>query len=343
MRVIYNDTEKEIFILKHFQLMDEEYILYKNLDSISIGKIDGNQIIVPNQERLSSLMSVLSSFFNGLQDDSIVLLDNNIDETLVEIGYQNVSVTEEQFNNLINKKREEHVSKSVENVSHIQNKKPKLRKERIIIILAVLGVLILIGLGFVFKDKLFNLKRIIPITLNNKTAKKIEDVEIINGLSTYAVKTTFGSPGEIYEYYENIIRYDKNGNFKYYEYTDNIVLDKVEETKNKSDKELKKLFEEEKKEKLSKMENLNYAGFKVVFELQDRIYKVGYVFTDESISAGILNSNPKDQTLMRMLNDYKDFENEEILKEKLENLKEELSSRKEELLIIDNKKVQLDN
>ena len=169
-------------------------------------------------------------------------------------------------------------------------------------------------------------------------SKEISGIKIYNDSTTYAYKKTFGG-----EYYLLVIRYDKLGNFKYLEYTDNYDLDESEpETKAYSDKELQKLAEED---ECKHLEKLDYDEFKSICKVKNHIFTYGYSITDKTISSGLLNENGYNEwgILQSIIGDFKSVENEAAAKELFNKTKENLNASDGDFMIFANKKLELNN
>lgn len=144
MKIKSNGIEKEITVLKHFKIINDEYILYKDKDIISVGLISENKIIIPSSDKLSTLKPILGSIVNNNPNDCVIL-DNNINITLEEISVQHIKLTDTQLNNLI--------ETTVNNTTTINNTSNKKDKKNIIIIILICIIVVLIGIGLVFMFK----------------------------------------------------------------------------------------------------------------------------------------------------------------------------------------------
>ena len=128
MKIINDGTEKEVDILKHFKINEDEYIIYKDVDEISMGLINQNKIVSPNSDNFDVLKKILGNLISDNPDNSInidnncTILNNNI-ETLEKESSQKVQFSENQISNLIksftsteetNEKLEEELDKPVE-------------------------------------------------------------------------------------------------------------------------------------------------------------------------------------------------------------------------------------
>ena len=103
MKVISNGIEREADVFKHFKIGLDEYVLYKNVNGISIAVINGNDLVAPAPEKLEGLMKVLGSLIGPSPNESIlmardcVLLSEVMEASFNEVSYQNVNITEEQL------------------------------------------------------------------------------------------------------------------------------------------------------------------------------------------------------------------------------------------------------
>lgn len=158
--------------------------------------------------------------------------------------------------------------------------------------------------------------------------KEIDGIKIYKDSTTYASKINRGG-----EYYKIITRYD-NGKFKYLEYTNNIYIDSGEEYTSKSTIEFCK-----------KMKDLNYDGFQSVCEVNNYVLTYGYIITDKTIEAGFLNvmDYDDDNILRTIIQDFHVFENGHSAKKFFEEEKENMHENNGDLLIIENKKIDLNN
>ena len=151
----------------------------------------------------------------------------------------------------------------------------------------------------------------------NLDEKNIEGVEISENLTTYAYRKNF-----TYDYDTVIAKYDKEGNFKYYEttrtYYDGDYLN----------------------DDCSDMETSDFKDLVIICKKSsDEIIK-GYSFTDKTIAEGILNSENHSALIER----YNNVNTEEKAKEFFEKQKNYLDgSDSKNFLIIANEKVELNN
>ena len=154
MKIINQGLEKEIYILKHFKINNDEYISYKDADKISVGIIDGNKIDIPSSDKFEELKKVLGSIINN-NPSNCTILDNNINNQLEEIATQHINLSDNQLNNLTGIKINDNINNITSNnipMNNTSNQNNKLVTMLIVIIL----ILSLVIVGFMFKDKLFN-------------------------------------------------------------------------------------------------------------------------------------------------------------------------------------------
>ena len=164
--------------------------------------------------------------------------------------------------------------------------------------------------------------------------------------NTYALKMNHwvkdGLAGETYKF---VFRYDKDGNFKYYKYIYTMGASINDTTIDLSDEELLK---NSKDGQCSKVESLNYAGFQTICGLRDgNVAMLGFIITDETIAAGILNGDFGDSEINYIvkegLKEFNEASTETKAKEKFENVKDKLNASNGDSLIIANKKIDLNN
>ena len=150
-----------------------------------------------------------------------------------------------------------------------------------------------------------------------ENTKNIEGVEISDNLTTYAYRKNF-----TYDYDIVIAKYDKEGNFKYYEttrtYYDGDALN----------------------EDCSDVENSDFKDLVIICEkTKDEIIR-GYSFTDKTIADGILDSENHSALIER----YNNVSTEEKAKEYFGKVKSYLDGNdSKNFLIIANEKVELGN
>ena len=146
-----NDINKEVKVLKHFKINNDEYVLYKDIDKIAIGLIDQNSLVIPNNEKFEILKKVLGKIINNSvisSEYNCTILDNNINMSFQEIGVQYIKLTDNQLNNLLGK----HITNN--NVS--MNNKNKQNSKLVPILIVILLVLTVAVTLLLFKDKIFN-------------------------------------------------------------------------------------------------------------------------------------------------------------------------------------------
>jgi len=348
MRVVSNGIMKEASILKHFKMGNSEYVLYKKEDNVSVGLISESKIMMPSQDVIPLLMKVLGNIISDTPVDAInnenncVLLDNNINLILEEVSFLNVNIPIETVNKLLKAVPTitiEPVNNVVENTpvntAPDSSKTPNKSKNNIIKI--VIGVVIL----FVVALVIYLLgRKLFGDSSPFGGGKTIEGIEILDGYNTYAARSSMVSSenGEVAEYMEIVLRYDSSGNLKYYKYTDNYPVDYEEEARSMSDEELQKRIDEKKCIYTIK---LNYAEFENLCQVKNRTYTFGYVITDKTIAAGILNDSQVESNnlLHSMLSEFDKIKTEETAKVFFEKVKNNLGNKKGELVIIANEKV----
>ena len=85
-------------VFKHFKVNEEEYVLYQNTNSVSIGLISQNKILTPPSDRINLLMNILGNLISSTPNNDFntanncVILSNTISLPLEEIGFQNVNI-----------------------------------------------------------------------------------------------------------------------------------------------------------------------------------------------------------------------------------------------------------
>lgn len=166
--------------------------------------------------------------------------------------------------------------------------------------------------------------------------------EIVKGYKTYAFKMNHwvkdGIAGETYKY---VIRYDKNGNLKYYKYlyTMGANIDDIEIEL--SDAELLK---KSKEGDCSKVQSLNYTDYQTICRLRNgQVAMLGFIITDKTIASGILNDNITDSVVEQGLKEFNEFSTEEKAKIQFSKLKDKLSASNKDTLIIANEQIELNN
>ncbi len=162
MRVINNGIAKEVVVLKHFKIANDEYILYKNTNSVSIGMVSDGKILAPQPDKLGVLMKILSNIISPTPIESInlangcTMLSGIIEGSLEEVSFQNVNIPEAQLNALLTKPTTA-VSNGVASPTPNSDepKKEKTSDNRMKIYGIIIVVLIFVLLFVVFKDKIF--------------------------------------------------------------------------------------------------------------------------------------------------------------------------------------------
>ena len=153
-------------------------------------------------------------------------------------------------------------------------------------------------------------------SLPQAVTKNIEGVEISENLTTYAYRKNF-----TYDYDTVIVKYDKEGNFKYYEttrtYYDGDGLN----------------------DDCSDVEKSNFKDLVMICKkTKDELIR-GYSFTDKTIADGVLDS---DNTAL--IARYNNVSTEEKAKEYFGKVKSSLDGNdSKDFLIIANEKVELSN
>lgn len=161
MKIINNGIAREIDILKHFKIANDEYILYKNNNSISIGLISDGKIVAPTPDKLDVLMKVLSNIISPTPVESInlangcTMLSEIMEGSLEEVSFQNVNIPEAQLNALL--PQTTIVSNnSVDSPSNVEKpKKEQTSDNRMKIYGIIIVVLIFVLLFVLFKNKIF--------------------------------------------------------------------------------------------------------------------------------------------------------------------------------------------
>ena len=365
MKIVSNGTMNEVSVLRHFMLVNEEYVLYYKTDGVFLGQIQTNKIVCPSADKSAILIKVLSNLISDNPQQSInaehhcVLLSSNVDKILEEVSFQKTNIPLETLNKLLNTANT--LSNNVVNneVANQVNQPSKKNNSIVKIIIGIVAaiVILILGIGIVKnKDKIFEKISYIPRIFdvknlsgfgikNNGSFKKysIDGIEIDGNLNTYAIRQyEKNSSGTITDYNELILRYDKQGNFKYTKYSENYYV-RDEEYAKYSDKELQELAN---KEECQNIEQLNYSGFKYICEVKNRVFTMGFEFTDKTIAAGIknsseINSSNKHFELRGMLNSFEKFDTEEHAKATLEEVKSNLKADNGDILIMGNHVVHL--
>ena len=159
MKIVSNNTMKDVIVIKHFNLANEEYVLYKNENVVSVGLVNQNRILAPAAEKINLLMQVIGNLISDAPNEAFntqnacVLLPNEIPTILEELSYQNVNIPEAQLTKIIGFTPTPNVATTATPATGEQEnkqKKPVDNKMKIygiiIVVLAlVLGILLLSG------------------------------------------------------------------------------------------------------------------------------------------------------------------------------------------------------
>ena len=140
MVLVNNGNMKQVNVIKHFRVGNEEYVLYQDTNIVSIGLVEENKLLLPNSEKINILMKILGEFISNKTNKHVEVLSNNFNVTLAEIGSQRINMSVDQLYRLTNQSE----NKVGENTN----------KWWIILIIGVILVIIVL-LVFLFKDKLF--------------------------------------------------------------------------------------------------------------------------------------------------------------------------------------------
>lgn len=340
MKIVTNGSMREVIVLKHFVIENEEYVLYRNNDYIILGLINQSKILTPSQDKINMLMNIVGNLINNIPiniENRFLLLDNNIESIYEEISYQIINVSQEQINNNQSIVGTPNVVENnpVNNIINDNNSAVPKKKNNTFIYIIIVVVILLLGLLlFLFKDNLFGSNS----SGNGGSKNTIDGIEIIDGYKTYALRINnlVRDNGVILEYYELVLRYDNNGNFKYLKITTNDLLTD-EDYGNYSDKELQEMLEKQCKNG----EELEFEDLKIVCEIKNRIGTHGYMFTDKTINSDFINSKYKNDYILRSI--LRDFDRELVTEDKViewfNDMKESSEANRIEYIIMNNKKV----
>ena len=348
MKVLNNGVISEVKKLKHFKLGMEEYILYSKANDVYVGLINQNKILIPSADKGAVLIKVLSNMLSDNPLESInienncILLNDNMDIVLEEIGSQKINMPVETLNKILNintvpvvneVNNQNNVVYNEENNKDVFQTNTEDTGKRKRILKKLFIVLIVIGLGIgacIYKDEL------IGFVSNLFGSKKIEGIEIVNGQRTYAMRSnTLDSNNEVYDSIETVLRYDEKGNFKYCKLIETITYtdDIIKRLNNISDKEIKEKF---KNEVCNKMKGNITNGAEFICTINGHSVTAGIIFTDE-----VINSRYGEAVMSNLSSSIKNITDEEYTKESYLELKDKLKSSKKEVLIIANEKQEL--
>ena len=170
MKVINNGVSKDIEILKHFKINEDEYIIYNDSSIIKIGLLSNNErtkILIPPSDKIGELKKVIGILINGintdLENENCTILNNSLNiENIEEISAQQIKLSENQIGNLKGNK-----------VNTVANKTSKKNTKAPIFII-VFVIVILSFIGIAFKDKIFE-----SLPHDSKTKEKIKKKNLI--------------------------------------------------------------------------------------------------------------------------------------------------------------------
>lgn len=169
----------------------------------------------------------------------------------------------------------------------------------------------------------------------NKSTKN--QIEIKDGYNTYAYRKNDVLDGGNKYYTEEIVRYDQKGNFKYFEITENVIIDDDQEVLGKktgdmTDRELEMMI-------CSSPAGIGkYKELTRICEVKNHIYKEGYSITDKTIKSGLLDDEVNIFDLKNIIEKYDNIKTEESAKNYFESYKNKLKND-DDILIIKNEKI----
>ena len=234
MKIVNGGALKEITILKHFKIGNDEYLLYKNTNSISVGLVLQNKIMTPNADKITLLMKILSNIISPAPIESINLANNYVelpttigDNTLEEISFQNVNIPETALSNLINKSVPVEPVVNANEINTIpttpssptneeseKKEEPKIKSNKMKIYFIIIVVLSLVLFFMLFKDKLFSKS-------NNSQNNLLNYTPAPTSLVTPEPVLSDSCPNCVYSYYEENKRYTGGDRTVLTEYVNN--------------------------------------------------------------------------------------------------------------------------
>lgn len=191
---------------------------------------------------------------------------------------------------------------------------------------------------------LFCLCMILLISGCKGKKKENEDIiEIKDGFITYAIRDREVNEKNIEIFTEKIVRYDKDGNFKYFELTNNAKIPDDyqalgKDTADMNDAQLAALI-------CKSPSRINqFDELKRICQVKDRVYKEGYSLTNITVREVL----PVYETIFisdvkNMIDEYSNFDTEDKAKEYFEKYKNDLKKSEKDILIIANKEIKLSN
>lgn len=169
MKIKNNGVEKDITVLKHFKINEDEYIIFKEVSRVGLGVISDNKITTPSSEQMGVAKTIIANLISSNYNDNVnqqnncTILNNDLDEGIEEVSSQAIKFTDSQLSNLTNEiiihKEEEHIKNS---------------NSKIIPLLIVIIVLLILAIAYVlFQDKIFKSKTNEPKQEEKTTNKEV--------------------------------------------------------------------------------------------------------------------------------------------------------------------------
>lgn len=192
MKILSNGITKEVKLIKHFKVLNNEYVIYQYEDTTAVGLIEQNKIIMPSGEKVEEMKKVIGNLINSNIGDCTIL--GNIEDILEEVSIQRIKLSDNQLNIIIrtgsvdnnSTTNTPNTTSTTENTSITENtsNKPAKRNSKLIFIIGIIVILLIIVIGFIFIPK----KKSTPKKESNTKTTFNELVEYKGGKNKSNVK-----------------------------------------------------------------------------------------------------------------------------------------------------------